>query len=77
MKAKQRVHSVDAFVHVYKKIHPDEMVPTTKTMYNHIYQALLEVKPIDLPRVIRLKPRTKKRYSTEKYFGTSIEQGPF
>lgn len=76
MKAKPRVHSVDTFVHTYKQEHPDEVVPTTKTMYTYIHQGLLEVKPIDLPRAMRLKPRGKKRSSTKKHFGTSIEQRP-
>lgn len=76
MKVKPRVHSVDTFVHTYKQEHPDEVIPTTKTMYTYIHQGLLEVKPIDLPRAVRLKPKAKKRSSTKKHFGTSIEERP-
>lgn len=74
MKARPRIHSVDTFIHSYKQNQPDETVPSTKTMYTYIHQGLLDVKPIDLPRAIRLKPRYKKRLSTKKCFGTSIEE---
>lgn len=76
MKAKPRIHSVDTFVHTYKLSHPDEVVPNTKTLYTYIHQGLLDVKPIDLPRAMRLKPRARKRSSTKKHFGRSIEERP-
>lgn len=33
MKIKPRNHSVDSFVHDCRKAHPDEVVPSAKTMY--------------------------------------------
>ncbi|MEW4354584.1 IS30 family transposase [Streptococcus pneumoniae] len=74
MLAKPRIHSVDTFIHAYKQDNPDELVPSTKTMYTYIHQGLLAVKPIDLPRAMRLKPKVKKRTSTKKHLGTSIEE---
>ncbi|MEW4353551.1 IS30 family transposase [Streptococcus pneumoniae] len=76
MLAKPRIHSVDTFIHAYKQDNPDELVPSTKTMYTYIHQGLLAVKPIDLPRAVRLKPKVKKRTSTKKHLGTSIEERP-
>ena len=76
MKIKTRVHSVDTFVYTYKLEHPKEIVPSTKTLYNYIHQGLLDIKPIDLPKVVRLRKKTKTRPSTKKHFGTSIEKRP-
>lgn len=76
IKAKPRIHSIDTFVHYYKQTHPDEVVPSTKTIYTYIHQGLLEIKPIDLPRAVRLKPRPKSRPSTKKHLGASIEERP-
>lgn len=76
MTAKPRIHRIDTFIHAYKKSHPEEVVPSTKTMYTYVHQGLLDSKPIDLPQAVRLKSRTKKRSSTKKYLGTSIEERP-
>lgn len=43
----------------YEKVYEDEVIPSTKTLYNYINQGLLEIKRIDLPRATRMKPRTK------------------
>ncbi|WP_172793781.1 IS30 family transposase [Streptococcus halotolerans] len=72
MQAKPRIHSVDS----YKFEHPEEVVPSTKTLYNYIYQGLVDIKPIDLPKVVRIRKKTKSRPSTKKYLGTSIEKRP-
>lgn len=73
MRAKPRTLSVDSVIHSYRKTYPDEVVPSTKIVYAYIHQGLLEIKPIDLPRVIRLKPRIKKPSSTKNHISTSIE----
>lgn len=74
MKSKPRVHSIDTFVHFYKLKHPNETVPSTKTMYNYIHQGLMAIKPIDLPKVVRIRRKYKIRPSTKKHLGVSIEQ---
>jgi len=65
MRDKPRVHSVDTFVHTYKFQHVDAVVPSTKTLYNYIHQGLLEIKVIDLPRVVRIRKKFTKRPSTK------------
>ena len=61
----------------YEKVYEDEVIPSTKTLYNYINQGLLEIKRIDLPRATRMKPRTKKRSSTHKRLaGKSIDERP-
>lgn len=76
MKAKPRVHSVDTVVHAYKLEHPEEVVPSTKTLYNYIHQGLLPIKPIDLPKAVRIRKRKRVRPSTKRHLGTSIELRP-
>ncbi|KPJ21702.1 transposase, partial [Streptococcus phocae] len=76
MKAKPRIHSVDTFVYAYKLEHPEEIVPSTKTLYTYIHQGLVAIKPIDLPKVVRIRKRSKTRPSTKKHLGTSIEKRP-
>ena len=64
-KVKTRIHSVDTFVHVlYKLGHSEEIIPCTKTLYNCIHQGLLDIKPIDLPKLVCIRKRTKKRLET-------------
>lgn len=73
-----RIHSVDTFVYTYKKNHPDERVPCSKTVYNLIDKGVLSIRNIDLPKKLRMRPR--KKYKTEpsgtnvKRLGTSIEE---
>ena len=60
-----------------QKLHEneDEVIPSTKTLYNYINQGLLEIKRIDLPHATRMKPKTKKRSSTHKRLaGKSIDE---
>ena len=77
MKEDVRVHSVESFVKRYEKESEDEVILSTKTLYNYIHQGLLEVKPIDLPRATRMKQSTKKRPSTHKRLaGKSIDERP-
>ena len=77
MKKKVCIHSVESFVKRYEKVCEDEVIPSTKTLYNYINQGLLEIKRIDSPRATRMKPRTKKRSSTHKRLaGKSIDERP-
>lgn len=76
MTAKPRIHSVDTFVHVYRLEHPEEIIPSTKTLYNYIHQGLLDIKPIDLPKAVRIRKQKKIRPSTKKHLGVSIEERP-
>ena len=69
MREKTRVHSVDTFVHTYRRQHVDAVVPSTKTLYNYIHQGLLEIKVIDLPRAVRILKKFTKRPSTKKHLG--------
>ena len=56
---KARVHSVDTFVHTYRRNHPDERVLCTKTVYTFINQGVLPVRNIDLPMKRRRRQRKK------------------
>ena len=76
MKASPRVHSVESFVYAYKEEHPSETIPSTKTLYNYSHQGLLAIKAIDFPKAVRLRKKTKKRSSTQKHLGVSIEERP-
>lgn len=77
MKEEVRIHSVESLVKRYEKESEEEVILSTKTLYNYIHQGLLEVKPIDLPRATRMKSRMKKRPSTHKRLaGKSIDERP-
>lgn len=73
-----RIHSVDTFVHTYRKEHPDEHVPCTKTVYTLIDNGVLSIKNIDLPMKTRIRPKKKHRSDPKgtnaKHLGRSIEE---
>lgn len=77
-KQKPREHSVDTFVHTYRKSHPQEHVPCTKTVYTLIDQGVLSVRNIDLPMKTRMRPRKKRpsepKGTNAKHLGRSIEE---
>src|SRR5690625_2061054 len=77
-KNKPREHSVDTFVHTYRKDYPDEHVPCTKTVYTLIDQGVLSVRNIDLPMKTRMRPRMKQpsepKGTNAKHLGRSIEE---
>lgn len=80
MNAKPRIHSVDTFIHVlYKLGHPEEIIPCTKILYNYIHQGLSNIKPIDLPKLVCIRKRTKKRLETsvEQRFDTINDRSTF
>ncbi|WP_369676500.1 IS30 family transposase, partial [Enterococcus faecium] len=77
LKAKIRLHSVDSFVQTYKANHPEEVVPSTKTIYRYIKEGLLVIKPIDLPKMVSIRKRSKQVIKTnKKTLGQSIEERP-
>ena len=77
LKTKPRRHSVDTFVQTYKKKYPLEVVPSTKTVYRYIKDGLLAIKPIDCPKMVRLRKRTKSvTKANKKHLGQSIDKRP-
>lgn len=77
MKANIRLHGVDSFVQTYKATHPEEIVSSTKTIYRYIKEGLLAITPIDLPKMVRIRTRSKKVTKTDKKtLGKSIEERP-
>ena len=77
LKANVRLHSVDSFVQTYKASHPEEVVPSTKTIYRYIKEGLLAIKPIDLPKMVSIRKRSKKvTKMNRKTLGKSIEERP-
>ncbi|HGK8154728.1 TPA: IS30 family transposase, partial [Streptococcus pyogenes] len=72
-----RLHSVDSFVQTYKVNHPEEVVPSTKTIYHYIKEGVLAIKLIDLPKMVSIRKRSKKVMKTnKKTLGKSIEERP-
>ena len=43
MQAKPRVHSVDTFTYSYKLDHPEEVVPSTQTLYNDFSESFKQL----------------------------------
>lgn len=51
--------------------------PSTKTIYRYIKEGLLASKPIDLPKMVRIRKRSKKVTKTnKKTLGKAIEECP-
>lgn len=77
-KKQPREHSIDTFVHTYRKDHPDEYVPCTKTVYALIDQGVLAIRNIDLPMKTRMRPRktqsSEPKGKNAKHLGRSIEE---
>ena len=75
--AKERLFSVDTFVQHYRREHVVEYVPCTKTVYKLIDQGLLQVRNIDLPMKMRMRPRKPKSSrphgQNKRVLGRSIE----
>lgn len=77
-KEKPRIHSVDTFVHTYRKEYPNESVPCTKTVCILIDRGVLSVRYIDFLMKMRIRLRRKRRSdpngTNAKYVGRSIEE---
>lgn len=81
LKANIRLHGVDSFVQTYKANPPEEVVPSTKTIYRYIKEGLSAITPIVLPKMVRIRTRSKKVTKTntktnKKTLGKSIEERP-
>ena len=73
LKAKIRLHTVDSFIQTYKTTHPEEVVPSTKTIYRYIKEGLLVIKPIDLPKMVSIRKRSKKNKTPpQKFVGVFV-----
>lgn len=77
---KLRKYNIKTFIKVYTRKHPLEKVPTFKTVYNYIHRGDFFIKPIDLPVMIRLKPRKNKnsrpKGTNKRKLGRSISERP-
>lgn len=77
---KNRKYNIKTFIVIYKRNHPLEKVPTYKTVYNYIHSGDFFIKPIDLPVLVRLKPRKNKnsrpKGTNKKKLGRSISERP-
>ncbi|MCW8487239.1 IS30 family transposase, partial [Streptococcus macedonicus] len=77
VKSNVRRHSVDTFVHEYKEEQPTETIPSTKTLYRYIAACFISIKPIDLPKMVSIRKRSKyKTTVNKKPLGKFIEERP-
>lgn len=78
---KNKLSSIDETINHYKR-HNKESIKgfttvCTSTMYNYVKSGLIALKPMDLPRMLRRKPKVKeKTYTNPKTRGTSIDERP-
>lgn len=67
----------DLILHYPDKIAGMDTV-CTKTIYNYVHQGKIALKPIDLPRMLRRKPKKNyKEYIPKRQKGTPISERPF
>lgn len=74
--------SIDETVNDLILHHPDKIAGMntvcTKTVYNYVHQGKIDLKPIDLPRMLRRKPKKNyKEYIPKRQKGTPISERPF
>lgn len=74
--------SIDETVNNLILHHSDKIVGMdtvcTKTIYNYVHQGKIDLKPMDLPRMIRRKPKKNyKEYIPKRQKGTPISERPF
>ena len=74
--------SIDETIHDLVLNRPDEIkgltTVCTKTFYNYIHKGNLDLKPIDLPRMVRRKKSINyKTYIPKRHKGTPISERPF
>lgn len=76
-----KLDSIDETIN-YLKIHDSKRIQDmctvcTKTFYTYVHLGLVDIKPIDLPRMVRRKTRNNyKEYISKRQKGTSIELRP-
>ncbi|MDN6167227.1 MAG: IS30 family transposase [Tetragenococcus koreensis] len=77
---KKREYNIKTFISVYQRENPSEKIPTYKTIYNYIHRGNFFINPIDLPVMVRLKPRrnkgSKPKGTNKKILGRSISERP-
>lgn len=75
-----KLKSIDEVINDLKINRKSEMAGMyticTSTMYTYVKNGYLDLKPIDLPRMLRRRPKNFKRYITKRQRGTSIDQRP-
>ncbi len=76
-----KLSSVDETIH-YLKLHCQDQIKdmetvSTKTFYTYIHKGLVDIKPIDLPRMVRRKAKNYKTYIPNRQKGTPISDRPF
>lgn len=73
--------SIDETIQSLRLHHPDKIVGMTpvctKTFYNYVHQRRVDIKPIDLPRMLRRKKKNYKTYIGKAQKGTSIDERGF
>ena len=76
-----KLASIDETIN-YLKIHDSQRIQgmctvCTKTFYTYVHAGLVDIKPIDLPRMVRRKSKNNyKEYIPKRQKGTSIELRP-
>lgn len=79
LKAKPRVYSVDTFVHWFKQEYPDQICPSTPTVYRYIDDNRLSLRNQDLPMKLRRRIKHHGRHhdrTNKKVLSQSIELRP-
>lgn len=76
-----KLSSVDETINYLRLYEMDKIkgmeTVSTKTFYNYIHEGKVEIKPIDLPRMLRRKSKKSwKTYIPKRQKGTSIEERP-
>ena len=78
-----KLASIDESVN-YLKLHDKERIKgletvCTKTIYNYVHASKIDLKPLDLPRMVSLrnKKNKDKTYISKRHKGTSIDERPF
>ena len=73
---KEEKWSPDAAIGRAKLEHPDWVSISTKTFYNYVDSALVNIKPVDLLLKVRLRPKKKRNRKRKKVLGRSITERP-
>lgn len=79
LKRQPRVHSVDSFVHWFKRHYPDLPCPSTPTVYRYIDAGVLKLTNSDLPMKLRRRvkrPGKRHQRMNKHVLGASIESRP-
>ena len=78
-----KLSSIDETINYLKLHEPDKLegleTVCTKTMYNYVHQHKIDLKKIDLPRMVRFRKSAAKykSYIPKRQKGTSIDHRPF